>query len=149
MLPFASTTFRILCRLRFKVFLAILATSMNHFLLPMRLGCHHLEVPDLIHAFKLLNNHPPTDSCDELFLKALDVVGGVGIVVLFGLLPTLIVLMNRNRSRALRIVCVIGLLGFFQGDSITRNSYSIRAMLRRDVDVAVDWVAQEGWNPGL
>lgn len=29
------------------------------------------------------------------------------------------------------------------------NQYSIRTMDRREVDIAVDWAAQEGWNPGL
>jgi ribosomal protein S18 acetylase RimI-like enzyme len=29
------------------------------------------------------------------------------------------------------------------------DSYSIRVMSRREVDIAVDWAAAEGWNPGL
>lgn len=29
------------------------------------------------------------------------------------------------------------------------NLYSIKTMKRREVDIAVDWAAQEGWNPGL
>lgn len=31
----------------------------------------------------------------------------------------------------------------------TGNSFRIRTMTREEVDVAVDWAAQEGWNPGL
>lgn len=46
----------------------------------------------------------------DIFLKALDIVGGVGIVVLFGILPTLIVLMDNRRSLALRLVCLAALL---------------------------------------
>ena len=29
------------------------------------------------------------------------------------------------------------------------DDYHIRAMTRDEVDVAVDWAAAEGWNPGL
>ncbi|AZZ98218.1 GNAT family N-acetyltransferase [Pseudoalteromonas sp. R3] len=29
------------------------------------------------------------------------------------------------------------------------NIYTIRTMTRAEVDLAVDWAAQEGWNPGL
>jgi GNAT superfamily N-acetyltransferase len=29
------------------------------------------------------------------------------------------------------------------------NNYSIRSMTRSEVDIAIDWAAQEGWNPGL
>ena len=32
---------------------------------------------------------------------------------------------------------------------MTDDSFSIRTMTRADVDVAVDWAADEGWNPGL
>ncbi|PTN31376.1 tryptophan/tyrosine permease [Desulfonatronum sp. SC1] len=46
----------------------------------------------------------------DIFLKALDIVGGVGIVILFGILPTLIVLMDRRRGPILRLLCLIGLL---------------------------------------
>jgi tyrosine-specific transport protein len=46
----------------------------------------------------------------DIFLVALDVVGGVGIVVLFGILPTLIVLRDRARSGWLRGFCLLGLL---------------------------------------
>lgn len=46
----------------------------------------------------------------DIFLKALDIVGGVGIVVLFGILPTLIVLMDRARSPKLRLVCLAAFL---------------------------------------
>lgn len=46
----------------------------------------------------------------DIFLRALDIVGGVGIVVLFGILPTLIVLMDKRRPPALRMVCLAGLL---------------------------------------
>lgn len=46
----------------------------------------------------------------DIFLKALDVVGGVGIVVLFGILPTLIVVMDCKRPALLRLACLAGLL---------------------------------------
>lgn len=46
----------------------------------------------------------------DIFLKALDIVGGVGIVVLFGVLPTLITVIDRSRSMALRTVCLLALL---------------------------------------
>lgn len=46
----------------------------------------------------------------DIFLKALDIVGGVGIVVLFGILPTLIVVMDRRRPTLLRLACLAGLL---------------------------------------
>lgn len=29
------------------------------------------------------------------------------------------------------------------------NLYQIRTMTRKDLDIAVDWAAKEGWNPGL
>ena len=29
------------------------------------------------------------------------------------------------------------------------DGFSVRAMTRDEVDVAVDWAAAEGWNPGL
>ncbi len=32
---------------------------------------------------------------------------------------------------------------------MTDDSFSIRTMTRADVEVAVDWAAGEGWNPGL
>jgi len=46
----------------------------------------------------------------DIFLKALDIVGGVGIVVLFGILPTLIVVMDRTRGTTLRLVCLAAFL---------------------------------------
>lgn len=46
----------------------------------------------------------------DIFLRALDVVGGVGIVVLFGVLPNLITLADRARGKTLRAVCLLGLL---------------------------------------
>ena len=46
----------------------------------------------------------------DIFLKALDLVGGVGIVVLFGLLPTLILLRDRSRGSLLRLISVLGFL---------------------------------------
>lgn len=49
----------------------------------------------------------------DIFLKALDVVGGVGIVILFGILPTLIVILDKGRSSRLRLVCVAGLIFAF------------------------------------
>ena len=30
-----------------------------------------------------------------------------------------------------------------------KNSYTIRAMTRQEVNIAIDWAAAEGWNPGL
>ena len=30
-----------------------------------------------------------------------------------------------------------------------KNNYTIRAMTRQEVDIAIDWAAAEGWNPGL
>jgi len=30
-----------------------------------------------------------------------------------------------------------------------KSSYTIRTMTRQEVDIAVDWAAEEGWNPGL
>ena len=30
-----------------------------------------------------------------------------------------------------------------------KSSYTIRAMTRQEVDIAIDWAAAEGWNPGL
>jgi GNAT superfamily N-acetyltransferase len=32
---------------------------------------------------------------------------------------------------------------------MTQRSYEIRSMSRQEVDLAVEWAAQEGWNPGL
>ncbi len=29
------------------------------------------------------------------------------------------------------------------------NFYQIRTMTRKDLDIAVDWAAKEGWNPGI
>ncbi|GAB6060470.1 aromatic amino acid transport family protein [Desulfonatronum parangueonense] len=46
----------------------------------------------------------------DIFLKALDIVGGVGIVVLFGILPTLIVMLDKNRHPTLRLICAVGFL---------------------------------------
>ena len=30
-----------------------------------------------------------------------------------------------------------------------KNRCTIRRMTRREVDIAIDWAAAEGWNPGL
>jgi GNAT superfamily N-acetyltransferase len=30
-----------------------------------------------------------------------------------------------------------------------KNSYTIRTMTRQEINIAVDWAAAEGWNPGL
>lgn len=46
----------------------------------------------------------------DIFLVALNVVGGVGIVVLFGILPTLLVLRDRQRAAWLRGLCLVALL---------------------------------------
>ncbi len=32
---------------------------------------------------------------------------------------------------------------------MNNNSFQIRTMTRKDLDIAVDWAATEGWNPGL
>ncbi|MDK9706211.1 MAG: GNAT family N-acetyltransferase [Desulforhopalus sp.] len=32
---------------------------------------------------------------------------------------------------------------------MVENMYTIRAMTRQEVDLAIDWAAEEGWNPGL
>lgn len=32
---------------------------------------------------------------------------------------------------------------------MVNNSYSIRIMTRSELDIAVDWAAAEGWNPGM
>ncbi len=45
----------------------------------------------------------------DIFLAALDLVGGVGIVVLFGVLPTLIVLRDRYQRRGIRLACLAAL----------------------------------------
>lgn len=44
----------------------------------------------------------------DIFLKALDIVGGVGIVVLFGILPTLMVLLDKSRSSGMKALCLAG-----------------------------------------
>ncbi len=46
----------------------------------------------------------------DIFLKALDIVGGVGIVILFGILPTLIVLLDRTQNPILKKYCVPALV---------------------------------------
>jgi len=30
-----------------------------------------------------------------------------------------------------------------------KNSYTIRTMTRQEVNIAIAWAAEEGWNPGL
>ena len=32
---------------------------------------------------------------------------------------------------------------------ITNNSFTIRPMIRTELDLAIDWAAKEGWNPGI
>lgn len=46
----------------------------------------------------------------DIFLRALDLVGGVGIVILFGVLPALIVLLDRNHRPQMRGLCLVALL---------------------------------------
>ncbi len=29
------------------------------------------------------------------------------------------------------------------------KNYTIKTMNRKEVDIAIEWAAQEGWNPGL
>jgi ribosomal protein S18 acetylase RimI-like enzyme len=33
--------------------------------------------------------------------------------------------------------------------TMRKDNFTIRAMTRKDVDVAIEWAAAEGWNPGL
>ena len=46
----------------------------------------------------------------DIFLKALDVVGGVGIVTLFGVLPVLITILDKSSSKKLKTICVFALV---------------------------------------
>ena len=43
----------------------------------------------------------------DIFLKALDIVGGVGIVTLFCVLPVLITVLDKSSSRLLKFVCIV------------------------------------------
>lgn len=49
----------------------------------------------------------------NLFLKALDVVGGFGILLVFGVLPSLIVIKNKEWPMILRILGGVVLIGIF------------------------------------
>ena len=46
----------------------------------------------------------------DIFLKALDVVGGVGIVTLFGVLPVLITILDKSSSKKLKTICAFALV---------------------------------------
>ena len=46
----------------------------------------------------------------DIFLKALNIVGGVGIVTLFCILPVLITIMDKAQPKLLRTVCTIALI---------------------------------------
>ncbi len=46
----------------------------------------------------------------DVFLKAVDVVGGIGIVILFGLLPSLIAILKKTNTLRFRILGVVFLL---------------------------------------
>lgn len=46
----------------------------------------------------------------DIFLKALNVVGGIGIITLFGILPAGITLMNKSVSKGIKIVAVVTLI---------------------------------------
>lgn len=64
-------------------------------------------------AIKLLAFLPPALIAllyPAIFIKALDVVGGVGIVTLFGVLPCLIALHKKSYSRSFRLAGVIFLI---------------------------------------
>jgi GNAT superfamily N-acetyltransferase len=37
----------------------------------------------------------------------------------------------------------------FGGKLVASKSYEIRQMTREEMDIAIDWAAKEGWNPGL
>ncbi|MDP2934013.1 MAG: GNAT family N-acetyltransferase, partial [bacterium] len=34
-------------------------------------------------------------------------------------------------------------------DRLATNSLTIRPMVRTELDLAIEWAASEGWNPGL
>ncbi len=84
--------------------------------LGMGLGLKNFTHDLLANTFKV-NNRPLVIICTflpplftalvnpDIFLDMLDIVGGVGIVLLFGLRPCLIVLRDRNQNRGLRLVC--------------------------------------------
>jgi tyrosine-specific transport protein len=59
-------------------------------------------IPPLIIAFFFPN----------IFLKAIDLVGGIGIVVLFGILPSIIMLLKKNVSQGFKILSFVMLLLF-------------------------------------
>lgn len=46
----------------------------------------------------------------DIFLKALDIVGGFGIVILFCILPFLIMVIDKSRTRAFRVLCSLALV---------------------------------------
>jgi len=37
----------------------------------------------------------------------------------------------------------------FQGDAMQENIFTIKTMSRKEVNIAIEWAAAEGWNPGL
>ncbi len=48
----------------------------------------------------------------NIFLKALDVVGGIGIVILFGILPCIISLLKPNKTMCFKVITVMFLIIF-------------------------------------
>jgi tyrosine-specific transport protein len=106
-----SQTFT-LCALAFA--LVAISTSflanglgLQNFIRDLLTNTFHIESRSLVLALTFL---PPLAIAlvyPDIFLKALDLVGGVGIVILFGLLPLLIALRDPNRSRVVRGICVL------------------------------------------
>ena len=64
----------------------------------------------------------------DIFLKALDIVGGVGIVILFGILPSLIVILDKARSTKMRMICSLALI--FAGAILLMEIFQEMGMLR-------------------
>jgi len=99
---FAITTSYIACGLGLMAFVRDLAV--NHFHIKNK---YFIIVSSFIPPLVISLIYP------DIFLKALDIVGGIGIVVLFGILPCIIALMKAKRLIS-RIFCILILL-FFVG----------------------------------
>ncbi|MBL7157041.1 MAG: hypothetical protein ISS92_02635 [Candidatus Omnitrophica bacterium] len=97
---FAITTSYIACGLGLMAFIKDLAV--NHFHVKNK---YFVIVSSFIPPLVISLIYP------NVFLKALDIVGGVGIVILFGILPCIIALMKAKRMIS-RIFCVLILLLF-------------------------------------
>ncbi len=39
--------------------------------------------------------------------------------------------------------------GFIRSTTVKKQTYLMRKMMEEEVDIAIDWAANEGWNPGL